>query len=178
MIGSICIELNLTSVSEGGLRKMKIKGKLNEVEKRLIATQDNWFMPLKEDILFCILAINNISISVYVFQLEPNSFADMKTIFVLTRVAYLGAWGMLFLLVGLGLFLCAVVIKDRKTKSQVLLWSCMIGFALWTLYSMLGVEIGQNDVTSTRNMSTAVIHLILCLIQVVELWRIRLQRKL
>lgn len=153
-----------------------MKKRLNEVEKRLIVIQDSWFLPLKENILFSMLAINNISISVYVFQLSPNSFSDVNVIFSLTRVAYLGVWGMLFLMVGIGLFLCALLIKDTTIKAQILLWSCLIGFFAWTLYSMLGVEAGQNVVTSTRNMSTAVIHLILVLIQVVELWRIKLQK--
>lgn len=156
--------------------KKRLKG-LNEVEKRLARIEDFWFMPLKEDILFCMLAINNVSISVYMFSLDKSNFADIGAISVLTHIFPLGVWGMLFLIVGIGLFLCAVIVKNRKTKAQILLWSCVIGFLIWTLYSMLGVEIGQNNVTSTRNMSTAIIHLILCLIQVVELWRIRLQRK-
>lgn len=155
-----------------------MKKRFNEVEKRLVIIPDNWYLPLKEDILFCMLAINNISIAVYMFKLEPDSFSNYKAVTVLTKVIHLGAWGMLFLFVGIGLFLCAVAMKNRRTKAQVLLWTCLIGFFIWTLYSMLGVEIGQNSVTSTRNMATAVIHLILCLIQVVELWRIRLQRKL
>jgi len=154
------------------------KKRFNEVEKRLVIIPDNWYLPLKEDILFCMLAINNVSIAVYMFSLEPDTFSNYQAVTVLTKVIHLGAWGMLFLFVGMGLFLCAVTMKNKRTKSQILLWTCLTGFFLWTLYSMLGVEMGQNTVTSTRNMATAVIHLILCLIQVVELWRIRLQRKL
>ena len=152
-----------------------MKESIEKFKTRLLYTKDNWFMPLKEDLLFCMLAISNISIASYIFNLDPDYFKDKETVMSLVRVMHLDTWGILFSVVGLGLLLCAVVIKERRLKSQVLLVSCFIGVGIWTLYSMLGVQIGQNSVTTTRNMSTSIIHLILCAIQVVELWRIKLQ---
>ena len=164
------------------MKKIKLteKFKFNEVQKRLVVVEDNWFMPLKEDILFFMLAINNMSIATYLYDLlsSESSSIERRTVVIMAKILPIGTWASMFIFVGTGLFLCAVVIKNRKTKAQVLLWSCLLGFLIWTLYSMLGVKIGQAGATTTRNMCIAIVHMVLFFIQVVELWRIRLQTKL
>lgn len=147
------------------------------IRERLIITEDNWFLPLKEDLLLCMLAINSLSNGFFIFGNEGQAEFFTSSYRALIEIMPMDVWGTLFVMCGIFMLVGALFVRNIKTKSYLLLISGFVGFVLWALYSLIGIEFGTSGVTPIRNMAFSVIHLVIGSIQIMEIWRIRLHTK-
>lgn len=149
----------------------------HSINNKLLNIKDNWFLPLKEDLLLLMLSVNSISNGLFIFDNEGQANNKTLSYDALVEIMPTDVWATLFLVIGLMVLSGALFVKDAKTKAYILIVAGFVGFILWTLYSLIGVEFGTSGITPIRNMAFSVIHLILGCIQIIEIWRINLQKK-